>query len=101
MLRRVRRDRLFVSFDCLGADQRPAVLRCTSAGTDAERRTSRGLKRKLTQRLCERDRIAMWHEHAVDCVVNNVAVAGYVAGNYRRAGREGLGKDHAEALPTE
>ena len=43
----------------------------------------------------------MWHEHAVDSVVNNVAVAGYLAGNYRRAGREGLGENHAEALPTE
>ena len=40
-------------------------------------------------------------EHAVEAVAHDVAIAGDVRGHDRRAGGEGLGQDHAEALAAQ
>ena len=46
-------------------------------------------------------RIPRRHQQAVHPVADDIAVAGDVGGNHRRAGGEGLGQHHAEALARE
>ena len=53
------------------------------------------------QGLGEGERVARGHEHPVEPVADHVAVAGDVRGQHRRARREGLRQDHAEALAAE
>ena len=60
-----------------------------------------GVEREVAQRLGERGRVAARDEHAVDAVAHDVAVAGDVGGDDRRAGRERLRQHHAEALAAE
>ena len=67
----------------------------------SHRRQPLGLVVGALQLLGEALRIAGGDEHAVDAVGDDVAVAGDGGGDRRRAGGEGLGQDHAEALARE
>ncbi len=59
------------------------------------------LQPQVEQRLGERGRVAARHEHAVDSVAHDVAVAGDLGGDDRRACSERLRQHHAEALAAE
>ena len=97
----VSRYRLLINLNRLGAYQRPAVLSRAGSSAVAQCRAACRLKREVAQRLSERDRISMGHEHAVDAVNNDVAVASDLTGDDRRAGSEGLGQNHPKTLAAE
>jgi hypothetical protein len=80
-------------------DPRPRV----ALGAPPARRAHRGHPRRLVREqlelLGERLRVCGRHEDAVDAVGHDIAVAGDLGGDHRRAGRHRLDQDHAEALP--
>ncbi len=86
--------------DAVG-DARPGVALGAAAGRLAHRRQPLGLVVGALQLLGEALRVARRDEDAVDAVGDDVAVAGDRRGDRRGAGGEGLGQDHAEALPRE
>jgi len=60
-----------------------------------------GVERKRAQCLGQRERVAGWGQHTLDPVARDVAIAGDVGGDHRRAGGERLGQDHPEALAVQ
>ena len=85
----------------LAGDRRPGVARRVGARLDGHRRTPLGRHGEVAQRLGQGGGVAARHEHAVDPVAHDVAVARDVGGDHGRAGGEGLGQDHAEALAAQ
>ena len=90
----------------VGARATSAATAARRSGARARRRRApsrRGarVEREVAQRLGQRGRVAARDEHAVDAVAHDVAVAGDVGGDDRRAGGERLREDHAEALAAQ
>ena len=77
------------------------TARAVSQRGGRQRVAAGGVERQRPQRLAERGGVAARHEDAVGAVVDDVAVAGDVGGDDRRAGRKRLGQDHAEALAAQ
>ena len=95
-------DRLLVDLGHLVGDARPGVaLGAAAARGLAHRRQPLGLVVGALQLLGEALRVGGRHQHAVDAVGDDVAVAGDRRGDHRGPGGEGLGQDHAEALAGE
>ena len=100
-LRRRRGDRVLVGVEHLARDVRPGEALRVHRGGLPHRDAPLRREPQLEQRLGERGRVAARHEHPVDAVAHDVAVAGDVGGDDRRAGREALRQHHAEALAAE
>ena len=96
-----RRDRPLVDGRHLVGDARPGVALGAAPGGLAHRPQALRLVMDALQLLGQPLRIAGGHQQAVDPVADDVAVAGDVGGDHRRAGSEGLGQHHAEALAGE
>ena len=81
--------------------RRPAAMRSAAPRRAPPRPSRSSRSRLLAQRLQLLGQplgVGGRHEDAVDTVADDVRVAGDVGGDHRRAGRERLGQDHAEAL---
>ena len=100
-LRRRRRDRVLVRVHHLARDVRPGEALRALGGGAPHCGAPLGLVPQLVQRLGERGRVAARDEQPVDAVAHDVAVAGDVRGDDRRAGREALRQHHPEALAAE
>ena len=96
-----RLDRPLVDRGHLVGDPRPGVALGAAAGGLAHLPQALGLVVDPLQLLGQALRIAGRNQQAVDAVADDVAVAGDGGGDHRRAGGEGLGQDHAEALARE
>ena len=94
-------DGVGVGLEDLAGDGRPGVARRVRARLDGHGRALLGRHGEVAQRLGQGGGVAARHEHAVDPVAHDVAVAGDVGGDDRRAGGEGLGEHHAEALAAQ
>ena len=81
------------------AATRSAAPSASPRAASASRR--RRIEREVAQHLGQRGRVAARDEHAVDPVGDDVAVAGDVRRDDRRARRERLRQHHAEALAAE
>ena len=84
-----------------------AATRCQPKRCDVARRRRAiaarrsGSSPEIAQRLGQRLRISGRDEHAVDAVADDIAIAGDVGGDDRRARGERFGQHHAEALTAE
>ena len=92
---------LLVAVEHLGCHVRPGETLSTQTGRGGHARTCGRIQRERAQRLGQRERVAGSGERAVDPVAHDIAVAGNVGGNHRRAGGNRLGQDHAEALAVQ
>ena len=75
--------------------------RCARAATAMRRARARAPRRGRAASRPAPCASPRGHEHAVDAVAHDVAVAGDVGGDDRRAGGERLGQHHAEALAAQ
>ena len=91
-------DRLSVGFDDLIGDHRPREALDVRGRAERHPHPALGLVIEVAQRLGQSLRIGRGHEHAVDAVAHDVAVAGDVGGDDRRSCGERLGEHHSEAL---
>ena len=82
----------------LVGDARPGVALGALAPRLAHRGAALGLVPERQQLLAQRLRIGRRHQHAVDAVGDDVAVAGDRGGDRRRPRGHRLDQDHAEAL---
>ena len=96
-----RLDRPLVDLRHLVGDARPGVALGAAAGGLAHRPQALGLVVDALQLLGQALRVGGRDQDAVDAVADDVAVAGDFGGDDRRAGGEGLGQHHAEALAGE
>jgi hypothetical protein len=100
-LRLGRGDRVLVGAEHLLGDLRPREPPDVGGRRAGHPGTAVGLVVEVAQRLGERLRVGDGHEHAVDAVTDDVAVAGDVGCDHRGAGGERLGQHHPEALPAQ
>ena len=87
-----------------GPRRRPSARRSAARARAPRRpspRAALGRHGEVAQGLGQGGGVAAREEHAVDPVAHDVAVAGDVGGDDRRAGGEGLGEHHAEALAAQ
>jgi hypothetical protein len=94
-------DRVLVGAQHLPGHVRPGVARCVLGRGVRHRSAALVVDREIAQRLGQRGRVAAREQHAVDAVTHDVAVAGDVGGDDRRARGEGLREDHPEALAAQ
>src|ERR687892_705661 len=92
---------LLVDLGDLARHLRPGEALGALAGGAGHALAPAPVERKVAQRLAELDSITGRHEQAVQAVAHHVAIARDVRGDHRRARRERLRQDHAEALATE
>ena len=98
---RGRLDRPLVDLGDLVGDPRPGVALGAARAPPRPSPQALGLVVGALQLLGQALGVAGRHQHPVDAVGDDVAVAGDRRGDHRRAGGEGLGQDHAEALARE
>ena len=94
-------DGVGVGLQHLAGDGRPGVARRVRPRLDGHRGAALGRHGEVAQGLGQGRRVAAREEHAVDPVAHDVAIAGDVGGDDRRAGGERLGEHHAEALAAQ
>ena len=94
-------DRVLVGLHHLGGDARPGEPLRAERGRAGHLGAPDGLLVEIAERLGERLRVTARHQHSVDPVTDDVAIAGDVRGDHGRARRERLGQDHPEALSSE
>ena len=93
-------DLLVDLLDLLG-DARPRVARSRFARRPAHRLAAGRLEVDALKLLRQPLGVGRGHQHPVGAVGDHVGIARDRRGDHRRAGREGLGQDHAEALSGE
>ena len=94
-------ERVLVDLDHLAGHVRPGETLGALARGLGHRRAPVGVEGQRPQGLAERHRVADRHEHAVQPVAGDVAIAGDVRCHHRGAGGERLREHHAEALAAE
>ena len=94
-------DRIRVGLQDLVGHDRPGEALDVGGRGPRHPRPALGLVVEVAQRLGQRLGVGRGHEHTVHAVAHDVAVAGDVGGDDRRAGGERLGQHHPEALASQ